>query len=169
MRGHINDLLRSVIAAAIRVGGAVSNRLHLLRILCFPLIQNRLRRKYGINAETPVLSYGPELIQSIRETASKIGRGATFAETSGSTGQAKQILYTRRRQRRVCFKGSKDVERRACNSERRARAGEHVAERQLEREQTPACVKDLFCSMEPPARKERRIENRFVVADECAP
>ncbi len=125
MRGHINDLLRRFIGSAIRVAGAVSNRLQLLRILCFTQIQTRLRQKYGIKAETPVLSYGPELIDSIRQKATKTSRGVTFAESSGSTAKAKQILYTRRRLFMLKLTFS-DMFARACSAFQIARTSLYV-------------------------------------------
>ena len=58
--------------------------------------QTRLKQKYGITPNTPVLPYGPQIEQSIRTAATNAGR-AQFAQTSGSTGNPKQILYTKRR------------------------------------------------------------------------
>src|SRR4030095_6705726 len=64
------------------------------RLLGFRFNQRRLKRKYGITRDTPVLNYGPEVVQSI---CAKAGKDAKFATTSGSTGKPKELLYTKRR------------------------------------------------------------------------
>jgi hypothetical protein len=94
MRGLVNDCLRWIIGWAIVMFGWVSTGLLHLRILSFSRNQKRLKRKYGITTETPVLPYGPTVTNSIHTVASKLGRSARFARTSGSMGEAKQILYT---------------------------------------------------------------------------
>jgi len=94
MRGRVNDCLRSIISSAISVAGLISNALLRNQIVFYARNQKRLKRKYGINSDTPVLPYGPEIVQSIR---AKAGPRARFATTSGSTGKAKEILYTKRR------------------------------------------------------------------------
>jgi GH3 auxin-responsive promoter len=94
MRGHINDSLRGAISLAIMIAGLISNAMVRLRMVLYARNQRRLKRKYRINSDTPVLPYGPQIVQSIRTAA---GPGARFAKTSGSTGKAKEILYTKRR------------------------------------------------------------------------
>jgi GH3 auxin-responsive promoter len=94
MRGQINDCLRSIIGLAIALAGLISNAVLRLRIVLYAHNQKRLKRKYGINSDTPVLPYGPQIVQSIQ---TKARRRARFAQTSGSTGKAKEILYTKRR------------------------------------------------------------------------
>ena len=94
MRGHVNDCLRSLIGFAIAIAGLISNALLRWRIVLYARTQKRLKRKYRINSNTPVLPYGPQIVQSIR---TKARRRARFAQTSGSTGKAKEILYTKRR------------------------------------------------------------------------
>ncbi len=94
MRGHVNDCLRGIIASLITTAGLLSNTLLRLRIVRYTRNQKRLKRKYGINSDTPVLPYGPQIIQSIQ---TKAHRRAQFAQTSGSTGKPKEILYTKRR------------------------------------------------------------------------
>jgi len=94
MRGQINDCLRGTISLAIAIAGLISNALLRLRIVLYARNQKRLKRKYGINIDTPVLPYGPQIVQSIQTAARP---GSQFAQTSGSTGKAKQILYTKRR------------------------------------------------------------------------
>jgi GH3 auxin-responsive promoter len=94
MRARVNDCLRSIIGSAIVIAGLISNAWLRLRIVLYARNQKRLKRKYGINSDTPVAPYGPQIVQSIR---TKAGRRARFAQTSGSTGKAKEILYTKRR------------------------------------------------------------------------
>jgi hypothetical protein len=92
MRGHLNDCLRSIFGLAILIAGLISNALQKLRIALYARNQKRLKRKYGINSETPVLPYGPQMVQSIQAKARPRAR---FAQTSGSTGKPKEILYTK--------------------------------------------------------------------------
>ena len=94
MRSHINDCLRTLISRSIRLVGLVSECVLRGQIVGYALNQKHLKRKYGINRDTPILSYGPQVAQSIQDTA---GQNAKFAKTSGSTGEAKEILYTKRR------------------------------------------------------------------------
>ena len=67
----------------------------------FPWSQLRLRRRYGITSDTPVLTFGPELELSIKRAAARAGECAKFAWTSGSTDRPKRILYTKARVRAV--------------------------------------------------------------------
>ena len=97
MRGFVNDAFRFVIARAIILLGIVLDLHQRIRIRCFTAHQNQLRRKYRLHNDTPVVSYGPRMVESIRHAATRAGRSARFALTSGSTGEAKQILYTRSR------------------------------------------------------------------------
>jgi hypothetical protein len=60
-------------------------------MLSFTRSQKRLKCKYRIDRDTPVLSYGSQSLQ----TAAR--NGARFAQTSGSTGEPKQIPYTKAR------------------------------------------------------------------------
>jgi hypothetical protein len=91
----MNDFLRSIIGLAITLLGLLASGFLRIRILAFGVNQKRLKRKYGIVRETPVLPYGPRLEHVIETAANKAGRRARFAMTSGSTGKAKRILYTR--------------------------------------------------------------------------
>ncbi|HEY5885495.1 MAG TPA: GH3 auxin-responsive promoter family protein [Pyrinomonadaceae bacterium] len=61
----------------------------------------RLKRRYGITSNTPVLTFGPELELLIESAAARAGHDAKFAWTSGSTGRPKRILYTKARLRTV--------------------------------------------------------------------
>jgi len=93
--------------------GRVSNGLMRCRIFRFQQKQERLKRRYGIIPDTPVLPYGPQVVKSIESSAIKAGRSARFAQTSGSTGHPKQILYTKRRLLSLKFTFS-DMFARAC-------------------------------------------------------
>ena len=94
MRGVVNDWLRLAIGRCICVAGAFMNCFQQLRIRMFTLNQKRLKRKY--------------------ETQTTNGSdGGKFAYTSGSAGEPKRILYTKRRLRRLKFVFS-DMFVRAC-------------------------------------------------------
>ena len=97
MRRQINDLLRSIIGRTIKVFGVFCEVLMRFRVFVYNRNQARLKGRYGIARNTPVLPYGPQVIESIQSAAMKAGRSARFAQTSGSTGKPKEILYTRRR------------------------------------------------------------------------
>lgn len=97
MRPLINDCLRRIIGWTIKILGCVSTSLLRLRMRGYGQNQERLRRRYGIHRDTPVLPYGPRVVQSIQSAAVKAGPAARFAQTSGSTGKPKEILYTKRR------------------------------------------------------------------------
>ena len=94
MRAYINDSLRSAISWTILYLGLLACGWQRFRLLGFSFNQRRLKRKYGITDDTPILNYGPEVVQSIRAKADK---DAKFATTSGSTGKPKELLYTKRR------------------------------------------------------------------------
>ena len=115
MRPIINDGLRSFLARMILVGGFLLDYVQKLRLLHFSRNQRRLRRKYRLAVDTPVLSYGPRVVESIRHASVHAGRDARFAFTSGSTGEPKKILYTRRRLRALKFAFS-DMFARACRA-----------------------------------------------------
>ena len=94
MRGHINDCLRTLISRSITLAGFALNCVLRLQIVGYALTQKRLNRKYRINRDTAILSYGPQVSQWIQD---KAGPNAKFAKTSGSTGAPKEVLYTKRR------------------------------------------------------------------------
>ena len=94
MRAYLNDSLRAAISWTILYLGLLACGRQRVRLLAFRFNQRRLKRKYGITDDTPVLSYGPEVVQSIRARAVK---DAKFATTSGTTGKPKELLYTKRR------------------------------------------------------------------------
>ena len=103
MRGYLNDAARFIIARAVMRAGFVLDLCQRLRIRRFRAKQNRLRRKYRIHPDTPIVSYGPRVVESIRHAADHAGHDAGFAFTSGSTGEPKRILYTKRRLRNLKF------------------------------------------------------------------
>lgn len=103
MNALLNDAIRFVIARVIIQAGLVLDLWQRLRIRRFTANQRRLKRKYRIHADTPVVSYGPRVVESIRHAAARAGCHARFAMTSGSTAEPKSILYTSRRLRRLKF------------------------------------------------------------------
>jgi hypothetical protein len=94
MRAYINDILRVAISYIILYLGLLACGWQRVQLLAFRFNQRRLKRKYGITRDTPVLTYGPEVVQSISVRADK---DAKFATTSGTTGKPKELLYTKRR------------------------------------------------------------------------
>ena len=103
MRGLANDTLRFLITRIIVLLGVVLDLWQRFRIARFAATQRRLKRKYRLHDDTPVLSYGPRVVESIRHAAARAGRDAAFALTSGSTGDPKKILYTKRRLQTLKF------------------------------------------------------------------
>ena len=103
MRGLVNDALRFLIARMITLLGIALDLRQSFRIVRFAANQRQLKRKYRLHDDTPVLSYGPRVIESIRHAADRAGRNAKFALTSGSTGEPKKILYTNRRLQTLKF------------------------------------------------------------------
>ncbi|MCA1603386.1 MAG: GH3 auxin-responsive promoter family protein [Acidobacteria bacterium] len=101
MTGLINDCLRRVTALGIEGLGLVLTIVHRIRIRVFFWSQRRLKRRYGISSDTPLMTFGPELELLIDRAAERAGQGAKFAWTSGSTAKPKRILYTRGRLRKV--------------------------------------------------------------------
>lgn len=101
MRGTINDALRELIGAGTRVVGGLLEAVQAVRIRTFRFSQRYLRWRYGIRPDTPILCYGPEIRDYIRQTAARAGKGWVYALTSGSTAEPKRLLYTPGRLRRV--------------------------------------------------------------------
>ena len=81
-------------------GGLLTLR-HRLRLRSFLKRQARLRRRYAICSEEPILPYGARMEKSIRQAASRIPAPHYYAVTSGSTAEPKRILYNRARLRSV--------------------------------------------------------------------
>lgn len=94
MRAYINDSLRAAISWIVLYLGLLAGGWQRVQLLAFSFNQRRLKRKYGITRDTPVLSYGPKVVESIRAKAVKDSK---FATTSGTTGKPKELLYTKRR------------------------------------------------------------------------
>jgi hypothetical protein len=113
MTGLINDSLRSIISRAVRILGLIASGVLMLRLPGFRCNQKRLKEKYGITPETPVTHW-------IQTTASEL-----FAMTSGSTGEAKKIPYTKRRLRALKLTFS-DMFVRACYAYRIKRTSLYV-------------------------------------------
>jgi hypothetical protein len=99
VNGFVNDTVRFVIARAIRLLGAVLDFRQRIRVRRFAASQKHLKRKYRLRDDTPVVSYGAQVVESINHAAAHAGPEARFAFTSGSTGEPKRILYTKRRLR----------------------------------------------------------------------
>jgi hypothetical protein len=101
VRGVVNDCLRLLISLSVRWLGLGLSAAHRIRILTFRRSQRRLRGRYRIEADTPILTFGPALERLIEEAAERACDGAVFASTSGSTDRPKRLLYTRGRLRAV--------------------------------------------------------------------
>lgn len=101
MRGLINDCLRRLIGLSIKGLGLALAVRQRIQISTLGWNQKRLRRRYGITADTPILTFGPELEQLIKQATLRAGQDARFAFTSGSTAKRKRILYTKGRLRAV--------------------------------------------------------------------
>ena len=97
MTALVNDAFRFFIARMIMLLGMVMDIRQRFRIVRFASSQRRLKHKYRLHDDTPVVSYGPRVVESIRHAAARAGHDAKFAMTSGSTGEPKRILYTNRR------------------------------------------------------------------------
>ena len=98
MRGRIQDVLRLWIGRGVRAFGRFLSRRHRRRVAGFAANQRRLRVRYGIQDDTPIVHHGPELSKQIVD---KAGPTAVFATTSGSSGVPKRIPYTPSRVRQV--------------------------------------------------------------------
>src|SRR5687768_8584355 len=101
MRALINDYLRRVIGLSVNALGLVLALRQKFQIRLFRWNQKRLRRRYRIFEDTPILTFGPELEHLIQQATAVAGARTRFAHTSGSTADRKRILYTRNRLRAV--------------------------------------------------------------------
>jgi hypothetical protein len=95
MRGLMNDVLRWLIGWGIGLVAPFLEGAHRLRIALAPRQQRRLRRRYGLDAQTPIQQWQDRNNRVVRP-----GDGA-FAVTSGSTSGQKRVFYTKRRLRTV--------------------------------------------------------------------
>ena len=125
MRALVNDCLRCVIGWAIKLLGVLCIARQRIQIIAFSANQEGLKRKYGIQPDTPLMSYGPDVERSINNAAIEQGANARFATTSGSTANPKEILYTRRRLLALKLTFS-DMFARACYAFRIARTSLYV-------------------------------------------
>ena len=98
--GAVNDALRSVIGVSLRTGGAVLELGHRRQIRVFDRSQARLRQRYQIETDTPITMTVPPIDAASATQAAGPGK-TRIAETSGSSGQPKQVLYSKQRVRRV--------------------------------------------------------------------
>lgn len=96
MRATVNDLLRAAISATLRLAGALEEVRHGRRIRTYYADQRKLRQRYGIQDETP-------LVQDIPgpDAAEAAAPGNQVALTSGTSSTPKRVLYTPRRLRAV--------------------------------------------------------------------
>jgi GH3 auxin-responsive promoter len=125
MRGLINDAIRFGIARVILVLAILFDWWQRVRMSCYNAKQRRLKRQYRLQVDTPVLSYGPRIVESIRHVAARRRGVSRFALTSGSTGEAKKILYPPLRLRSLKFVFS-DMFMRACRAYRLQRTSLYV-------------------------------------------
>ena len=101
MRAAWNDFLRAAMGWGMVAFGGLLTLRHRLRLRSFLKRQARLRRRYAICSEEPILPYGAQMEKSIRQAASRIPAPHYYAVTSGSTAEPKRTLYSRARLRSV--------------------------------------------------------------------
>ncbi len=99
----INDLFRSIIDRVIGVSAIVFKFILFLQIKIYRFHQAWLKRKYRITEDTPIRGYDQETIASIEARSNKLGSGAVYAYTSGSTNRPKRIAYDKKRLRQTRF------------------------------------------------------------------
>ena len=99
MRSAVNDIVRWLLRTALVGLGAIFAARLVFRISGFSSYQTRLRNRYGIRRDTPLVAYGPTLARELREAHS--GTRVQFAHTSATTGEPKRIPYTKRRIREL--------------------------------------------------------------------
>ncbi len=66
------------------------------KILKYPQIQGKLRKRYGVQADTPIHPWGELVQKRVEEFASRTP-GTRFAYTSGSTNKPKKIAFPLKR------------------------------------------------------------------------
>lgn len=96
MRATVNDLLRAAISATLRFAGALEEVRHGRRIRTYYADQRKLRQRYGIQDETPLVQDIPR-----PDAAEAAAPGNQVAQTSGTSSTPKRVLYTPRRLRTV--------------------------------------------------------------------
>ena len=97
MRGVINDALRWSIGCGIAAAGPILEGVHRLLLRLAPFQQRRLRQRYGIAADTPIVEWSD--LASVLERRARQAGAAKIAVTSGSTAIPKRVPYTDRRLR----------------------------------------------------------------------
>ena len=96
MRAAVNDFLRTMISVALQCAGAFEEVRHRDRIKGHQEDQSDLRRRYGIEDDTPLVQDVPA------PDASEVATpDAQIALTSGTSSNPKRVLYTARRLRAV--------------------------------------------------------------------
>ena len=94
MRLALNDGLRFLIGACLRMAGALAEVRHRMRARFHAFSRARLRRRLGIRPETPLAT---ELPQVGLPGGRSPGGSARVAYTSGTGGDPKVLVYSRRR------------------------------------------------------------------------
>lgn len=108
-----NDVLRAIIAVVIRLLGRVLQLVERFRIKNFARNQQRLRLRYNITPDTPIIEFNEVLENSISRKAKQLGSTTCFAFTSGTTGKPKRLIYNKHRLRNIKLQFT-DVFSRAC-------------------------------------------------------
>ena len=99
--GTLNDFLRVCIGIGMLGLGALLELGHRWRVVRFLTIQRRLRRRYEIRSNAPILPHGEKLAALIEQAAAARRLPCEYAATSGSTSHPKHILYPPSRIRSV--------------------------------------------------------------------
>lgn len=90
----LNDGLRLLIGACLRLAGALAEIRHRMRARGHPWSRARLRKRLGIRPETPLSTDVPE----VGPPDTRLPSGsARVAYTSGTRGDPKRLVYCRRR------------------------------------------------------------------------
>lgn len=101
MRGLIHDAVRWWIGRLIVLLGRALEWRHRRRITTFDRVQAELRRRYAIEADTPIRGFDSVQRQAVEARARAGGGKVVFAATSGTTAEAKQVAYAPSRVRAV--------------------------------------------------------------------
>jgi hypothetical protein len=101
VRDVFNDVLRRLIGFSLVALGVVLEGVQRFRLATHGVSRARLAARLGVNADTPIRAYGPEVERSIAVTAATMREAVSYARTSGSTAAPKHLLYTPRRVARL--------------------------------------------------------------------
>jgi hypothetical protein len=96
MAATLNEIPRQLVRAYFTVASRVVPFQIRRRIARHARTQDELRGRYGVDSETPIRTWGPEL-QAAVEAYAAGEPDARFAYTSGSTSTPKKLAYTRAR------------------------------------------------------------------------